>query len=207
MAERRSSVRKATQRSKGEAFADYNDISKFKALFKEDSAENTPSASGKRSAGTGSLVTKQESDSRQSAEGLPTLASTSPKTSVEQSQENGQGQLSAGSIVEEAEGLDDSDLSELGTTPKEPTPAKDEHWKALDVTAQLGAVSEQLSENAISFHRSPVSPSYDQAVTDRPSPKPIDDEAATAPKSPSFNLQASDYIESANIISNAPRSS
>jgi alkylated DNA repair dioxygenase AlkB len=197
MAERRSSVRTATRKSLGGPDVDYNVPSTFTNIFQstarrrssaKDAAQTTPSASRKRSGGAGALVTKSESDPGEPIEGLPgfdTLPSATQENELKESDE-----------------AEDSDLSELGTTPDCPTPANRQSQDAPDLTAQLNAVAEQLSESASSFYRNPASSSSTYAAPDNLSPESADNVATAAstasPTIPQDISQASDHTELAH---------
>lgn len=178
MEQRRSSMRTATKRSLGEDNPDYNDASRFSSIFQErptarrrssakDAAQTTPSASRKRSGGAGSSVTKSESEAGDSIEVLPASETDPPATERIN--------------FERSDEPDDSDLSELGTTPDCPTPNNYQSQDAPDLASQLAVVSEQLSNNVFSSNHKSASPEPSHADLDRLPTKSADSAAIVAP--------------------------
>ncbi|KAM0705695.1 hypothetical protein Q7P35_007055 [Cladosporium inversicolor] len=202
MAERRSSARKATQRSQGEATPDYNVVSQFTTILnnqptarRRSPAKTTSSASRKRSGGAGAVVTKAESDLGDSIEERLPVSDTLPSATRDKS----------------FEGSDehDSDLSELGTTPDCPTPANCHGQDTPDLTPQLDVVAEQLSDSVSASDHKPASPSSDHAVSDTRPPNFVENGAIAAPisspVSPRTTSKApADQIETTENTSNIP---
>lgn len=137
MAERRSSERNARKKSLGGPDVNYNLVSNFTNILQnqptarrrssaKDRARTTPSASRKRSGGAGASVTKLESDSGKSVEDLPAFGAPASATQ--------------GKTFGRSDPHEDSDLSELGTTPGCPTPTNDQSQETPDLAAQLSTL-------------------------------------------------------------------
>ena len=187
MAERRSSVRKATQRSKGEATPNYNLVAQFTNQFQKvptpaarrgssanDASNTTPPASRKRSLGAGALVTKSESNPGELIEGL-----------------SASGAIPSAIHANQADQVEDSDLSELGTTPGCLTAVNHQHRHqgTPDLTTQLDVVAKQLVENVSASDHEPASPTSDHADPDSLLAKPADSSTSAPPMSSPISPQ------------------
>jgi alkylated DNA repair dioxygenase AlkB len=144
MTERRSSERNARKKSLGGPDVNYNLVSNFTNILQNQptarrkssakgAAKTSPSASRKRSGSVGASVTKSESDSAKPIEDLPAFGASPSATQ--------------GNTIEGPDQHEDSDLSELGTTPECSTPSNDQPLDTLDLTSQFHVAVEQLSDN------------------------------------------------------------
>lgn len=184
---------------------------KAKPARKPASKKSQSSAPRKRSAVTGASTTNAEpelapGESQKESQAASTPNSAVQESSIRQHGDNIQGPLTASWTARGVHGPEDSDLSELGTTPESPTPTNPRHQESSDVQTQLDVVSEQLSETVPLVDRNLTSSSSSHAAPGDSFQKPTDDAVTAAPADPSTGSQdisqALEYTELAQIPQN-----